>query len=106
MAASAAAVLGLAGCMGAAEPSEGEMKQAVQNYINQDLGANGTGENAIDAKISEFKKGTCQKPDATGVTCTFTLKADSSNPAAATLLNSMSSGQFIKDKGKWTVKIG
>ena len=54
---------GLAGCAGGSEPSEGQMKDAVQYYIDHDLGANGNEGNNTDAKIAEFKKGKCAKPD-------------------------------------------
>jgi hypothetical protein len=98
----------LAGCTPRGEPSEAQMKGAVEYYIEHDLGGVSTENNGLRAKIAEFKKGGCAKPDDNAanewVDCKFTVKIEAPDPATAAMLNLLAGGHFYKDKGKWAVR--
>jgi len=94
-------VVGLAGC-GGGEPSESQMKSAVNDLLN----APSPGQPAGDPiNIATFKKGTCEKPTPQGFNCTFTMTVASAN-IMAQMLNNLPGGVFYKDanSGKWTMR--
>jgi hypothetical protein len=93
-------VAGLAGCFGNGEPSESQMKDALDNVINHPPGVTGPGD---PVKIVSFKKGACDKPTGQGVSCTFAVTVTSNNPFAQ-MYNNVSAGVFYKDSGKWMMR--
>jgi hypothetical protein len=98
----------LAGCTPHGQPSEAQMKSAVEYYIEHDLGGVSTENNGLRAKIAAFKKSGCVKPEIDPanewVDCSFTVKVETGDPATAAMLNLLAGGHFYKDKGKWAVR--
>ncbi len=93
---------GLAGCGGAgSEPSEGEMKDAMDYAMNHPPGEP-AGE---PIKIVFFKKEACDAPTPQGFRCTFTVKVASRN-IGASMYNNIPYAEFYKDKGtgKWAMR--
>ncbi len=93
---------GLAGCGGAgSEPSEGQMKDAMEYAMNHPPGV----VNSEPIKITFFKKEACDKPSEQGFRCTFTVMVASANIGAG-MYNNVSMGYFYKDKdsGKWNMR--
>lgn len=94
---------GLAACGGAgSEPSEAQMKDAMEYYLNHPTGVTGPGD---PVKISFFKKGACDNPTPQGYNCTFTVTVSSANQLAG-MYNNLPGGVFYKDKdsGKWAMR--
>jgi hypothetical protein len=96
-------VFALLGCGGGAgsEPSESEMKDAMDCAVNHP-----PGETVSDPiKVTFFKKEACDPPTAQGYRCTFTLKVASRN-IGASVYNNIPFGFFYKDKesGKWMMR--
>jgi hypothetical protein len=92
---------GLAGCGGGSEPSEAQMKEAMENAMNHP-----PGETVSEpVKITFFKKEACDNPTPQGFRCTFTVKVASRN-IGASMYNNISFGEFYKDKesGKWAMR--
>jgi hypothetical protein len=99
----AALAFGLAGCgVGAgSEPSESEMKEAMDYAMNHPPGVRVSD----PVKIDFFKKEACDNPTPQGFRCTFDVKVSSRN-IGASMYNNISFGEFYKDKasGKWTMR--
>jgi hypothetical protein len=99
----AALAFGLAGCGGGAgsEPSESEMKEAMDYAVNHPPGVRVSD----PVKIDFFKKEACDNPTPQGFRCTFDVKVSSRN-IGASMYNNISFGEFYKDKasGKWTMR--
>jgi hypothetical protein len=97
-----ALALGLASCGGDSEPSESQMKDAMEEYFNHPPGVTTPGD---PVKISFFKKEACDKPTPQGFNCTLTVTVASAN-AFAQMYNNLPSGVFHKDKdsGKWMMR--
>lgn len=93
--------LGLVGCRGAAEPSEAQMKDAMEYALNHPPGVKVT----EPIKISFFKKEACDEPTPQGYRCTLTVTVQSTNMFAQ-MFNNLPSGVFYKDKdsGKWMMR--
>jgi hypothetical protein len=92
---------GLVGCGGTSEPSEGQMKDAMDYAMNHP-----PGEPAGDPiKIVFFQKEACDAPTPQGYKCTFTVKVTSAN-IGASMYNNIPFGEFYKDKesGKWKMR--
>jgi hypothetical protein len=93
---------GLSGCGGAgSEPSEAQMKDAMDDAMNQP-----PGETVSDpVKIVFFKKEACDAPTPQGFRCTFDVKVASRNIGAG-MYNNVPFGVFYKDKetGKWAMR--
>ena len=96
----AALTLGLSGC-GQAEPSEGEMKDAMEYFLNHPPGV----KVSDPVKIKFFKKEACDNPTPQGYNCTFTVQVTSSNMLAQ-MYNNVPKADFYldKDSGKWTMR--
>jgi hypothetical protein len=98
-----AAVLtfGLAGCGGGSEPSEAQMKDAMDYAMNHPPGI----VNSEPITIKFFKKEACDKPTPQGFHCTFDIQVVSRN-IGASMYNNISMGEFYKDKdsGKWAMR--
>jgi hypothetical protein len=92
---------GLAGCHRASEPSEAQMKDAMDTFLNHPPG----GDVSDPIAIASFKKGTCDNPTPEGYKCTFTLTVRSDNPMVQ-MFGDLSSGEFYMDKdaGKWMMR--
>jgi hypothetical protein len=95
--------LGLASCGGGGgtEPSEAQMKEAMEYAMNHP-----PGETVGDpVKIAFFKKEACDNPTPQGFRCTFDVKVTSRN-IGASIYNNLSFGVFYKDKdsGKWMMR--
>lgn len=94
--------LGFAGCGGAgSEPSEAEMKEAMEYAMNHP-----PGETVSDPiKIVFFKKEACDNPTPQGFRCTFEVKVASRN-IGASMYNNIPFAVFYKDKetGKWAMR--
>jgi hypothetical protein len=94
--------LGFAGCGGAgSEPSEAQMKEAMEYAMNHP-----PGETVSDPiKITFFKKEACDAPTPQGFRCTFDVKVASRN-IGASMYNNISFAVFYKDKdsGKWAMR--
>ena len=91
---------GLAGC-GGGEPSESQMKDAMNQFLNHP-----PGQPVSDPiNIGSFTKGACDKPTPQGFRCTFTMSVTSANPLAQ-MFNNLPSGVFYKDtnSGKWMMR--
>src|SRR5579863_7547110 len=88
-----AAILGLVGCSArAAEPSEAQMKEAMEYAINHP-----PGEKVSDpGKITFFKKEACDEPTKQGYSCTFDVKVESAN-IGMSMYNNIPKGVFYKD---------
>lgn len=99
----AALILGLSltGCVGASEPSEAEMKEAMLFAMNHPPGIT----NVAPISIRFFKKEACNKPNEQGFHCTFDVQVASSN-IGASMYNNISAGDFYKDKdsAKWMMR--
>jgi len=93
--------LGLTGCGGGSEPSEGQMKDAMEHVMNHPSGV-APGD---PIKITSFKKGACDNPTPQGYSCTFSVVVSSTN-LGASMYNNVPIGVFYKDKdsGKWTMR--
>jgi hypothetical protein len=93
---------GLVGCGGAgSEPSEAQMKNAMEHAMNHP-----PGETVVDpVKITFFKKEACDNPTPQGYKCTFTVKVESRN-IGASMYNNIPFGEFYKDKdsGEWMMR--
>ena len=92
---------GLVGCTGS-EPSESQMKDAMDDALNHPPGVPSGGD---PIKIASFKKQACDKPTPQGYNCTFTMTVQAANPFAQ-MFNNLPSGVFYKDKdsGKWMMR--
>jgi hypothetical protein len=92
---------GLVGCGGTSEPSEGQMKDAMDYAMNHPPGEP-AGE---PIKIAFFQKEACDAPTPQGYKCTFTVKVTSAN-IGASMYNNIPFGEFYKDKesGKWKMR--
>ena len=93
---------GLTGCsLGESEPSEGQMKDAMDYEMNHPTGAT----NADPITIKSFKKEACDKPTPQGYRCTFEVNVASAN-IGASMYNNIPFGMFYKDKdsGKWMMR--
>ena len=94
--------LGLASCGGArSEPSEAQMKEAMEYAMNHPPG----GPVGDPIKIVFFKKEACDDPTPQGFRCTFDVKVTSRN-IGASMYNNIYFGVFYKDKdsGKWMMR--
>ena len=83
------------------EPSESQMKDAMDYAMNHP-----PGEPAGDPiKIAFFQKEACDAPTPQGYRCTFTVKVTSTN-IGASMYNNIPFGEFYKDKesGKWKMR--
>jgi hypothetical protein len=93
----------LAACGGGAgsEPSEAQMKDAMDYAMNHPPGEP-AGE---PIKIVFFKKEACDAPTPQGFRCTFTVKVTSRN-IGASMYNNIPGAVFYKDKdsGKWAMR--
>lgn len=95
-------VLSIAGCGGAgSEPSESEMKSAMEDAMNHPPGVRVS----EPVKITFFKKEACDNPTPQGFRCTFDVQVTSRN-IGASMYNNISFGEFYKDKssGKWAMR--
>jgi hypothetical protein len=95
-----ALTLGLSGC-GQTEPSEAEMKGAMEYFLNHP-----PGEKVSDPiKVAFFKKEVCDKPTPQGYGCTFTVRVTSRNMFAQ-MFNNVPRADFYEDKdsGKWMMR--
>jgi hypothetical protein len=93
---------GLAACGGAgSEPSESEMKEAMDYAMNHPPGVRVSD----PVKIMFFKKEACDNPTPQGFRCTFDVQVSSRN-IGASMYNNISFGEFYKDKatGKWAMR--
>ena len=94
--------LSIAGCGGAgSEPSESEMKSAMEDAMNHPPGVRVS----EPVKITFFKKEACDNPTPQGFRCTFDVQVTSRN-IGASMYNNISFGEFYKDKssGKWAMR--
>jgi hypothetical protein len=93
--------LGLASCNRTSEPSEAQMKDAMDIFLNHPPG----GDVSDPIAIGSFKKGTCENPTSQGYKCTFTMSVRSDNPMVQ-MFGDLSSGEFYmdKDEGKWMMR--
>jgi len=101
-AASSVLAFALAGCGGAgSEPSESEMKDAMEFAMNHPPGE----VNSEPIKIVFFKKEACDAPTPQGFRCTFEVKVTSRN-IGASMYNNIPFAEFYKDKqsGKWAMR--
>ena len=96
-----AAVLGLVGCSArASEPSEAQMKEAMEYAINHPPGVTVT----EPGKIKFFKKEACDEPTKQGYSCTFEVQVESTN-IGMSMYNNIPKGVFYKDdSGKWQMR--
>ena len=92
---------GLIGC-GSSEPSESQMKDAMNDFLNHPPGVTIPGD---PIKIATFKKEACDKPTPQGYNCTFVMTVSSAN-AFAQMFNNLPAANFYKDKdsGKWMMR--
>ena len=97
----AVAAIGLVSCGGNSEPSESQMKEAMDVAMNHPPGEP-AGE---PITITFFKKEACDAPTPQGFRCTFTVKVASRN-IGASMYNNIPFGFFYKDKetGKWAMR--
>jgi hypothetical protein len=94
--------LGLASCSAAgSEPSEAQMKEAMEYAINHPPGITVT----EPGKIIFFKKEACDAPTPQGYGCTFTVQVSSTN-IGMSMYNNVPKAFFYKDKdsGKWAMR--
>jgi hypothetical protein len=91
---------GLTGC-GGSEPSEAQMKDAMNDFLNHPPDTTVTD----PVTITSFTKGACEKPTGLGYKCTFSMGVTSANPLAQ-MFTSLPSGTFYKDtnSGKWMMR--
>ena len=95
-----ALAFGLTGCIGGgSEPSEAEMRDAMEYMMNHPAGV----VNAAPIKITSFKKEACDNPTPQGYKCTFAVMVASTNPGAG-MYNNVPFGMFYKDSGKWIMR--
>jgi hypothetical protein len=94
----------LAGChggsLGASEPSESDMRDAMLYEMNHPPGV------AVSDPITIkfFKKEACDAPTGQGYHCTFDVQVASANLAAG-FYNDIPGGNFYKDSsGKWQMR--
>lgn len=93
--------IGLTGCSEASEPSEAQMKAAMEYFLNHP-----PGEPVSDPiSIKFFKKEACDNPTPQGYNCTFTVTVASRNMLAQ-MFNNIPKADFYKDKesGKWMMR--
>lgn len=93
---------GIAGCGGSSEPTESQMKDAMDYAMNHP-----PGEPAGDPiTITFFKKEACDNPTPLGYNCLFDIKVASTN-IGASVYNDMPSAWFYQDKesGKWAMRL-
>src|ERR1700729_4269915 len=93
--------LGLASCSAAAgEPSEAQMKEAMEYAINHPPGITVT----EPGKITFFKKEASDEPTKQGYNCTFEVQVTSTN-SGMSMYNNIPKGVFYKDdSGKWQMR--
>jgi hypothetical protein len=93
---------GLIGCgsVGAQEPSEAEMREAMLYEMNHPPGVTVTD----PVSIKFFKKEACDKPTPQGYNCTFTVQVVSANMLAGMYANLPSANFYKDDKGKWQMR--
>jgi hypothetical protein len=89
---------GLTGCTGS-EPSEGQMKDAMEYEMNHPPGV----QNVEPITIKFFKKKACDKPTPQGYRCTFEVNVASANIGAG-MYNNIPFGTFYKESGKWMMR--
>jgi hypothetical protein len=89
------------GAAGAGEPSEAQMKDAMEYAVNHPPGITVT----EPGKITFFKKEACDNPTPQGYSCTFTVQVSSTN-IGISMYNNVPKGVFYKDKdsGKWMMR--
>lgn len=100
---SAVLTFSLTGCFGgSSEPSEAQMRDAMEQYLNHPPGVTLAGD---PIKIVMFKKEACDNPTPQGYNCTFTVNVTSKN-ALAQMYNNVPKADFYmnKDSGKWTMR--
>jgi hypothetical protein len=95
-------MFGLTACVGTgSEPTEAQMKEAMEYYLNHPPGV------AVSdpIKIAFFKKEACDDPTKQGFSCTFTVTVSSRN-AFAQMYNNLPRADFYKNKesGKWAMR--
>jgi hypothetical protein len=92
---------GITGCSGSSEPTESQMKDAMDYAMNHPPGEP-AGE---PITITFFKKEACDNPTPQGYRCTFTVKVSSRN-IGASMYNNIPYAEFYKDKesGKWAMR--
>jgi hypothetical protein len=93
--------VGMAGCRGGSEPSEAQMKDGMQYYLDHPPGVT-----VVEPiKITFFKKEACDDPTPQGYRCTFTVNVSSRNMLAQ-MYNNLPYGFFYKDKnaGRWVMR--
>jgi hypothetical protein len=94
---------GLIGCgaVGAEEPSEAQMKEAMLYAMNHPPDVTVTD----PVTIKSFKKEACDEPTPQGYRCTFDVTVASAN-LGASMYNNVPFGWFYKDKksGKWMMR--
>jgi hypothetical protein len=95
-----AVAFGLTGC-GQSEPSEAQMKEAMEYYLNHPPGV----QVSDPVKIAFFKKEACNEPTPQGYNCTFTVQVSSRNMLAQ-MFNNVPKADFYLDKesGKWAMR--
>lgn len=95
--------VGLAACgaVGAAEPSESEMKDAMLYAMNHPPGEPA----GAPITIKFFKKEACDNPTPQGYHCTFDVQVMSTN-IGASMYNNIPGAFFYVDKssGKWAMR--
>ena len=86
---------------GESEPSEGQMKDAMEYYLNHPPGV----KVSDPVKVAFFKKEACDKPTPQGFSCTFTVQVSSRNMLAQ-MFNNVPRADFYEDKnsGKWMMR--
>lgn len=93
---------GLVSCSASAsEPSEGQMKDAMEYAVNHPPGITVS----EPGKITFFKKEACDEPTKQGYSCSFTVQVSSTN-IGMSMYNNVPKGVFYKDKdsGKWMMR--
>jgi hypothetical protein len=99
----AALIFAVGGCGGggSSEPSESQMKDALDNEMNHPPGE-AAGE---PITITFFKKEACDAATPQGFRCTFDLKVESRN-IGASIYNNITMGVFYfdKDSSKWAMR--
>ena len=91
----------LSACTGNSEPTEAQMKEAIEYFLNHPPGV------AVSdpIKIVFFKKEACDEPTKQGFSCTFTVTVSSKNMFAQ-MFNNLPRADFYKNKesGKWAMR--
>ena len=94
-------VFALSACVGSSEPTEAQMKEAMEYFLNHPPGV--TVSDPI--KVVFFKKEACDEPTKQGYSCTFTVNVSSKNMFAQ-MFNNLPRADFYKNKesGKWAMR--